>query len=69
MIKSILCALDGSSHAEHALDQLLFMRPTPQTARYATPISGLFLGGAGSHPGGGVSAAAGVLAARAILSR
>ena len=37
-------------HGEHALDQMLFMRPTPETAHYRTPIRGLFLAGSGSHP-------------------
>jgi phytoene dehydrogenase-like protein len=56
-------------HGEHALDQLLFMRPTPGLAHYATPIGGLYLGGSGSHPGGGVTCRPGTLAARAILGR
>jgi phytoene dehydrogenase-like protein len=56
-------------HGEHALDQLLFMRPTRALARYATPIRGLYLGGSGSHPGGGVTCRPGMLAARAILGR
>ncbi len=55
-------------HGEHALDQLLFMRPTPETARYATPIAGLFLAGSGSHPGGGVTGVPGWLAAGAVLA-
>jgi len=54
-------------HGEHAPDQLLFMRPTIQCAKYATPIAGLFLAGSGSHPGGGITCAPGTLAARAIL--
>ena len=36
--------------------------------RYATPVRGLFLCGAGSHPGGGVTCAPGALAADAIVS-
>jgi phytoene dehydrogenase-like protein len=56
-------------HGEPALDQLLFMRPTVDCANYATPIPGLFLGGSGSHPGGGATCAPGALAARTILSR
>jgi phytoene dehydrogenase-like protein len=55
-------------HGEHALDQLLFMRPTRALARYATPIRGLWLGGSGSHPGGGVTGQPGRLAAQAILA-
>jgi len=54
-------------HGEHALDQLLFMRPTPKLARYKTPIKGLYLGGSGSHPGGGVTCQPGALAAEAAL--
>ena len=54
-------------HGEHALDQLLFMRPTPKLARYKTPIEGLYLGGSGSHPSGGVTCQPGALVAEAIL--
>jgi phytoene dehydrogenase-like protein len=54
-------------HGEHALDQLLFMRPTPALAHYATPIQGLYLGGSGSHPSGGVTCQPGALAAKVIL--
>ena len=54
-------------HGEQAPDQLMFMRPTIECSRYATPIRGLFLGGSGSHPGGGMRGVAGVLAARALL--
>ena len=39
-------------HTELAMDQMLMMRPTYQAAQYATPVPGLFLCGAGSHPGG-----------------
>jgi phytoene dehydrogenase-like protein len=60
---------DGAlTHGELTLDQILFMRPIAGLARYATPISGLYLGGAGSHPGPGVVGGAGWLAARAVLS-
>ena len=55
-------------HSEQALDQLLVMRPTPSAPRYATVIPGLFLGGSGSHPGGGVRPTAGLLAAEAVLA-
>lgn len=53
-------------HAEHALDQLLFMRPAASAAHYGTAIGGLFLGSGGSHPCGGVTGLPGLLAARAI---
>lgn len=54
-------------HAEFALDQLLMMRPTYQAAQYATPIAGLYLCGAGCHPGGDVTGAPGYNAAREML--
>jgi phytoene dehydrogenase-like protein len=50
-----------------SLDRLLFMRPTPGWSRYRTPIDGLYLCGAGTHPGGGVMGACGRNAAREIL--
>ena len=55
-------------HGEHALDQLLISRPTPELARHATPLAGLFLADQGTHPGGGVTCGPGVLAARATLA-
>jgi len=55
-------------HGELALDQALMMRPVPGAAQYATPLSGLFLCGAGCHPGGGVMGHAGRNAATAVLS-
>jgi phytoene dehydrogenase-like protein len=54
-------------HIEMAMDQMLMMRPTYEAAQYATPIPGLYLCGAGSHPGGDITAAAGYNAAREIL--
>jgi phytoene dehydrogenase-like protein len=54
-------------HAEPAVDQLLMMRPTYEAAQYRTPLNGLFLCGAGSHPGGDVNGNAGRNAAREIL--
>ena len=55
-------------HGEHALDQLV-TRPAPTCARYATPIKGLYLCGSGSYPGGGLTCAPGMLAARVVASR
>ena len=54
-------------HGEHALDQLFTMRPVLGWARYRTPIAGLYLCGAGTHPGGGVTGACGLNASREIL--
>ena len=55
-------------HGELALDQFMMLRPVPRAAQYASPLNGLFMCGAGSHPGGGVMGSAGRNAARAILA-
>jgi phytoene dehydrogenase-like protein len=49
------------------LDQLLIMRPITGWSRYQTPIKNLYLCGAGTHPGGGVTGAPGYNAARELL--
>ena len=51
-------------HGQMGLDQLLLMRPVPGFTGYSSPIEGLFLCGAGAHPGGGVSGLPGLNAAR-----
>jgi len=56
-------------HGELALDQFMMLRPVPGAARYAMPVEGLYLCGAGCHPGGGVMGSAGRNAARAVLGR
>jgi phytoene dehydrogenase-like protein len=58
----------AASHGELGLDQILFMRPVAGWGRHGTPIDGLYLGGAGSHPGPGVLGGPGWLAAKRILS-
>jgi phytoene dehydrogenase-like protein len=55
-------------HGELALDQLFAMRPLLGWGQYRTPIRGLYLCGAGTHPGGVVSGASGANASRAILA-
>jgi phytoene dehydrogenase-like protein len=61
--------LEGGSifQGEQGLDQMAFMRPCPALSRYATPVDGLYLCGAGTHPGGGVIAASGHNAAQRVL--
>jgi phytoene dehydrogenase-like protein len=54
-------------HGDIRFDQLFHMRPVPGWARYATPVGGLYLCGAGAHPGGGVTGAPGYNAARQVL--
>jgi phytoene dehydrogenase-like protein len=62
-------ALSGGQifHGEPALDQLFSMRPVLGWAQYRTPIRGLYLCGAGTHPGGGITGGSGQNAAREIL--
>lgn len=61
--------LDGGHlfQGELALDQLWLQRPSLALSRYRTPVEGLVLGGAASHPGGPFLGAAGSLAAAALL--
>jgi phytoene dehydrogenase-like protein len=54
-------------HGEPSLDQLFTMRPVLGCAQYGTPIAGLYLCGAGTHPGGGITGGSGQNAAREIL--
>ena len=49
------------------LDQMVFFRPLPEIANYTTPIEGLYLTGAGTHPGGSISGMPGRNCARAFL--
>jgi phytoene dehydrogenase-like protein len=56
-------------HAELALDQFFMVRPVAGAAQYRAPVRGLFLCGAGCHPGGGVMGLAGHNAARQILAQ
>ena len=55
-------------HGDIALEQMFFMRPLPGWSHYCTPVAGLYLCGAGTHPGGGVTGAPGYNAARRILA-
>ncbi|ESX84616.1 NAD(P)/FAD-dependent oxidoreductase [Mesorhizobium sp. LSHC412B00] len=55
-------------HGELQADQMLMSRPVSGWSGYDTPIEGLFLAGAGSHPGGGVSGAPGLNAARRTIA-
>lgn len=55
-------------HGRMSLDQLWAARPVLGHGRYRMPIAGLYLCGAGAHPGGGVTGAPGYNAAKAILA-
>ena len=54
-------------HGELALDQFLMLRPFPGMSQYATPIAGLYLCGAGCHPGGNVMGLVGRNCAKTVL--
>ncbi len=55
-------------HGEHALDQLMSLRPVPACANHRTPIEGLYVGSGGTHPGGGITGGPGRLAAKAVTA-
>jgi phytoene dehydrogenase-like protein len=54
-------------HGEPGLDQLFVARPLLGWGRYRAPVAGLYLCGAGAHPGGGVTGGPGANAAREML--
>lgn len=55
------------NHIEMSIDQMLGFRPSPSLSGYKTPIEGLFLTGAGTHPGGGITGVPGRNAAQVAL--
>jgi phytoene dehydrogenase-like protein len=54
-------------HLEMSLDQMFALRPMAGLAGYRTPLKGLYLTGASTHPGGGIMGASGRNAARVLL--
>lgn len=54
-------------HGDLNIEQLFFMRPVPGWSSYRTPVDGLYLCGAGVHPGGGVTGAPGYAASHKVL--
>ena len=52
---------------ELAMQQMFFLRPAQQWAKYRTPIRGYWQCGSGTHPGGGIMGASGRLAALQIV--
>ncbi|HEV8150342.1 MAG TPA: hypothetical protein VGP61_09190, partial [Gemmatimonadales bacterium] len=62
------CTEGAPTQGEMTLDQILFMRPVPGASRYAMPLAGLYLCGAGCHPGYGIAGAPGWLAAKQVLA-
>ncbi len=54
-------------HGEMSIDQFFAFRPVIGNAQYRAPIEGLYLCGAGTHPGGGLTGASGMNASREVL--
>ncbi|MEO0397814.1 MAG: NAD(P)/FAD-dependent oxidoreductase [Pseudomonadota bacterium] len=54
-------------HGELRIDQMLMVRPFHGASQYNMPVNGLYLCGAGAHPGGDISGAPGWNAAGRIL--
>jgi phytoene dehydrogenase-like protein len=54
-------------HGDLNIQQLFFMRPVPGWSDATTPVRGLYLCGAGVHPGGGVTGAPGYVASHRVL--
>ena len=54
-------------HNELQIDSLYSLRPAFDVSDYSTPIDGLFICGAGTHPGGNLFGLSGLNAAKKIL--
>jgi phytoene dehydrogenase-like protein len=50
-----------------SLDQFFAFRPVIGCAQYRTPIEELYLCGAGTHPGSGLTGASGLNASREVI--
>jgi beta-carotene ketolase (CrtO type) len=55
-------------HIDMTLEQMVFFRPLPEIANYKTPVDGLYLTGAGTHPGGSISGMPGRNCARVFIN-
>lgn len=67
-IEQLTGATDGNiTHVDLSLSRAGLARPARGFGGFRTPIDGLYLGGAGSHPGGGITGAPGYLAAMEVL--
>ncbi|HEY8285334.1 MAG TPA: NAD(P)/FAD-dependent oxidoreductase [Chloroflexota bacterium] len=57
----------NADHLDTGIDQMLGNRPSPDLSGYRTPVRGLYLSGAGTHPGGGITGGPGRNTAREYL--
>src|SRR5438067_13029839 len=61
--------VDGDiAGGSYTVDQQLVFRPFPGWFKYRTPIRGLYISGAATHPGAGVHGGPGASAARVLLA-
>ena len=61
--------VDGDiAGGSYTVDQQLVFRPFPGWFKYRTPIRGLYISGAATHPGAGVHGGPGANAARVLLA-
>jgi phytoene dehydrogenase-like protein len=56
------------THLDVSPEQMLHRRPIPQLSGYKTPLRGLYLTGAGTHPGGSIWGAPGYNTAHELLA-
>ena len=56
-------------HGDMEIDQLLMIRPFYGSAQYETPINGLYICGAGTHPGGGITGINAINASKQLLKK
>ena len=54
-------------HSELQIDRMYSLRPIFKFSNYNTPIENLYICGAGTHPGGGISGISGINSANQIL--
>jgi len=54
-------------HSELQIDRMYSLRPVFKYSNYKTPLSGLYVCGAGTHPGGGINGNSGINAAKQII--
>lgn len=54
-------------HGEMSLDQLFSFRPATELGGYRTSVSGLYMCGSGTHPGGGVMGIPGLNASKVVV--
>lgn len=57
----------NTQHIDPSLEQLYYYRPLPEFSHYRTTVKGLYLTGAATHPGGGVSGMPGWNTAKTLL--